>query len=236
MTAEERTKTIEKIQKLLALASSPHEGEASLAMEKAGQILAAAGLTMEEVRTQKTEDSQVSVEKVTAKADRTGWLGALAFSVSLAFDCKSLRSKGKNTRSHVMVFIGLKKDVEMATHFFVYLKREIDSLASRFEADRGRGWRGLEVDAYRVGAVRTVGRRLREMFEAKTAATSDCTALVVLKGKKIDEKMQSLFPRITPSRSAKSTGSHGAFAAGRRDGENISLRRSVGGNGQRQIG
>lgn len=236
MTEEERGKTIDKVRKLLALAASPHEGEASLAMEKAGQILAASGLTMAEVTAQKTPDSQVDVVRVTERADRTGWLGSLSYLVAQAFDCRSLRGKGRNTRSHVLIFIGLKRDVEMASHFFTYLKREVDSMASRFESERGRGYKGLEVDAYRVGAVKTIGRRLREVFDSKMASTEGCTALVVLKEGKIRDRMNQLFPSVRKSQSARRTGSRDAYDRGRRDGEGVALNRAIGGEGQRRLG
>jgi hypothetical protein len=234
----EREKNIDKIQKLLAMAESPYEKEAETAMRLAGKLLAKNGLTMEEVRAQKMDESRVTMVKYVTKADRTGWLGNLSYSVSKTFDCNSLRGRGSNTRSHVLIFIGVKKDVEMAVHFFSYFKDRVDSLASQFERNYGKGFKGQEVDAYRVGVVKTLSRRLREAFEAKVAATNNCTDLVLLKDQMIRKFQNDQFPKVNKSRSLKTHGSHDAYNRGRRDGEGISIHTPVSGGAGRvnQIG
>lgn len=239
----DREKTIDRIQKLLALATSPYDGEAQSAMEKAGQLLVRAGLTMEEVQAQKTEDSRIEVVRVTERADRKGWLESLAVHVAKTFDCEVLKAhrtySDESLRRHVMIFIGLKRDVEIAASIFTYLTRQVNDLADGFRFSLGRSARGnghaLEVDAYRIGVVKTVGRRLREVFAAKTA-TIGSTELVLVKSQLVTAACKRFFPNVNTSRQTKKTGSYEAYQKGLTDGARVAINRMVDGRGQARLG
>lgn len=225
----DRDKTIEKIAKLLALSASPHEGEASLAMEKAGELLAKHGLIWDDVESVQNGRTELVLRWVQVKVNRTGWVGNLAVGIGSVTETRTVRRPGSNTRSF---FMGFEKDVAVAEHLFVLILRQVQESAETFRDQHVAGIKGLrwaedEVDAYLHGMVRTVRDRLdaatRRTEELRTA---DARALVPRKTETVDRWMtETLAPKKAPR--ARQSGSLSSYRRGIKDGEHVRMEKAI---------
>lgn len=192
------------VQKLLALAaSSPFELEAEAASRKAGELLAASGLSMADM---KTLDEPSSVERLDLPVERTripGWEKILLSDVAKAFDCRALALRSARSK-RTLIFIGTRPDLELAEHFFLFLRDRVLSASERFLKEERHTFTGSprsESNAFRLGMTVVIGKRLRSMYEARNRSMPPgSTALVVAKGIEINRFLNGWRLRRSKSR------------------------------------
>ena len=132
---------IEKVQKLLALATSSNEHEAAAAAEKAHALLAAHNLSMAEVTT--TSDAPVDeVGQHTPNETKCGapWVRTLWQATARLYFCEYAYSTcGDNTRHYV---IGTQANSITAAHMAEFLSKTVMklSLKARKEQDQSTKW------------------------------------------------------------------------------------------------
>lgn len=228
MTTEQ---VIDKVRKLLALATSPNENEATLAMQKAGELLASHGLSMADVTPEEIRSS-VTMETIEmGSKQRIMWIDLLAVEISKSFDCYPVTTYGTGWQ---MNFIGTPADIEMVKYLLKYLSAEIERMSKRYlrenknyiSSPRAAG------NAYRRGVVRTVSDRLKVMYRARSEAmTSDCMALVPVKKEMVEKYTRKQFPRLTRPAKSYVRKELDSYHNGVRDGRNININRPIeGGN------
>lgn len=100
----EKDKIINKIQKLLALASSKNENEAQTAMLMAQKLMAIHNIEMSQVETVGV-DNNVIEEQADVKSHKTKWKRWLANVIAINFRCETfLRGYG----TYNTIFVGRK--------------------------------------------------------------------------------------------------------------------------------
>lgn len=235
MTEQELAKIKDKIRKLIALASSPVEAEAKLAMEKAGELMAKYELSIAEVRESEGHDIKDMVEDVFVNGvgdRRRNWEAMLGHAISQAFDAEIILSSGGQIDSWGVHFIGHKSDVELVVFFHKHLRRHVWGMARmNYKTKHDR-------ESYCFGAVETLRKRLNDMYKRKQEVMDEsCTALVVVKKGAVSEKVKELYPNLRKSSIGQRSTNWRAFDSGKKDGEKINLNRPVGGSEQTaQIG
>ncbi len=152
-----------KAAKLLRLAQSDNPHEAALAASRAQEIMDRFKLTHDDVKDGgSTPASSEPVrhfaeDPLDAKTDR--WRGQLAVSVTKSNQCLCYHARSG------YALIGRASDVMACRYIYQWLTREIERLAAAHCAGNGRTY----WNNFRLGAVETVARKLRES-KAQTVA------------------------------------------------------------------
>ena len=232
LSEAELAKEVDICKKLLALAGSPNEHEASLAMEKLGLRLARLGMSLEDL----SEENQTviqdlvrsEVDGITPLRSRfRRWESVLAHAVALVFDCTTVNMIYQ--RPWRVAFLGRKQDVALSIHFYKYLRQGVD----------GMGYFHHPVDAkergtYQMSMVQVIATRLQDAYKAKEEALSpDCLSLVPVIKQEVENFKKGEFPNLKNARNFKYEGSMDAWRQGQRDGEKIPLSRPIEGSGKK---
>jgi len=224
-----------KLQKLLALATSPNEHEAALAMERAAEIAAKYDLDLALI-----EEGQVGpkmsineMNGTTRKYSKyTAWEATLCNSIAYAFECRVVVLRDNNPWKYAI--LGRESDVELVSYFQIFLRDQIRAL----------GYANYSVSVnerttYFAGAVHIVGKRLNNQFKKKKAeAIVEATGKDLVVSKEADTKnfVDMEFPNLRKGRGSSLTGSREAWNKGVSDGEKVNLNRPVEGGSNARIG
>jgi hypothetical protein len=105
----------EKIQKLLALATSPNENEAKAALLKAKEMMAKHKMTEADFEQQKSQDLVHLVsEKVVWTTDSGNvWMTEIANVLCANYMCAAAWQTPRGTRTHKLVITGIGEDAEL---------------------------------------------------------------------------------------------------------------------------
>lgn len=214
---------LDRVRKLLNLAASTNEHEASAAAAKAHALLAEYNLTIADVG-EDTGTSTATKSRTKTRKKLESWAFDLALYVSEAFDCDYYhRGDGQTT------FVGVGADAEVCAWTFGYLYKTLLRMASTYMRDKwyytDKGQRQIRA-SYLLAATVVVGRRLREQ-KREAPVTSD--ALVPVKA----EAVRAAMPDDLTERGFKEQPlDEDAVLAGVMAGHSISLATPVDGNGQ----
>lgn len=170
-----------KIRKLLALSksSNEHEAAAAAAAAKAQELLALHNLSITEVEI-RTSDVLRSAVKTTRRTPV--WVWTLAGGICKGFDVEYYKN------GDFVVFLGLKKDLEVATWAFEYLYKTIFSCATEYistvKEEKPKARASFSVGmAYRLSQRLVEQRRVHEITPL---------ALVPVKSALIKKELDSL--------------------------------------------
>lgn len=228
---EKQNEIIPKLQKLLALATSPNEHEAKLAMEKAVDLMEKYSLSMSDVeeqngRTINEKLTNVSIGGMGAR--KVSWETVLAGSIARTFDSEVVihnyrvyDSMNKSNSEWGFSFLGFKADVEMAIWLHKYVRRSVHKLAHKYKniADR---------NTFAHGMVSSIHTRLQSMYKKRNEVT-DCKALVVVKGNAVKKYMKEQFPKLLKGAKYTMSGSRDAWSNGIEAGNKIGLAKPLNG-------
>ena len=108
---------IDKIRKLMALAGSPNENEAKLAMMRAQQLMAKYNLSKRDI--DKNDPGKVITKKVSGDVKRSPtWMAVLGKIIADNFKCYSYRQETHG--GSVIMMKGLEEDLEIAEVVYTY--------------------------------------------------------------------------------------------------------------------
>lgn len=223
-----------KLAKLLALAASTNENEASVAMERAQAIMKKYKLNVADVA---EDGSGAKVGKLNMQGttrNRSPWEMTLATAVAYHFDCKCVGIPASLIGNFSFTFVGGVSDLEICKDLFARLRSAVLRETKKHTADTKREWgfvpRGT-TNSFRVGMVRIITERLltvkenmtRESYQEKATGTD----LMVVKNKAVDQRYKKEFPSVrqAPRSGARLNGD--SFQSGQNAGKNVSLHRSV---------
>ena len=220
----EKQLIMDKIKKLLRLGESTNENEASLAMEKAGELMEKYNITHGHLKA-KLDLSNIEELSIKAGIDmcrgNTTWEWTLAGSVAKVFDGQVIGSSDKN----LLNFIAEKEDMELIMYFFQYIRHFLyfrAKLNFKKEADR---------KTYGLSAVTTVTQRLAQFRKGreKIQVETGTEGLVLVKKDLVSQlaKQNHPFLRNVNTHYPKSF-SHEAYNRGVNDGNSIQLNRPIG--------
>ena len=193
-----KEKIIDRIRKLLALATSSNENEAQSAMLMAQKLMAQHNIEMSQV-----EDAPVDHEVVEEEADkkrhRTKWKRKLADVVAHNFKCDIFfRGNG----SYATIFVGKKESIEICKSVYNAAVLFIDKEFSKYWNEEGKwlsGFDGTRIeralsdsivmkDSYARGFI----HRLQERFEEQNVkAEQEGWGLVLVKDADVVAHMEA---------------------------------------------
>lgn len=227
------SKVLEKIRRLLALSHSSNEHEAALAAAKAQELLFKYNLSANDVPGESVRREDFERQFIDVGNGAT-WRIRLIHAVSKYNFGKVIVLD----RIGKLALIAEPHNAEVILYIYQYVRNEIDRLADEAWAAQGkvgnaRSWKG----SFRLGAVQAVADQLKAQRGESEQADDNSRALVLAKDTALAEKVRELYPLLRKNRSSPRIDSSG-WAAGKRAGENISIRRGVksGGGGSRVAG
>lgn len=188
------TKIIDKVKKLLALATSDNPNEAAAALDRAQQLMAEHGIGAEQLEASTTEERIVEgkVRSIATASRAKDWEQYLLNRVGVAFGCELMfirglkYASGKDQYAH-WILVGAPLDVEVAVYAGAALLKQLSRARAKFTRqlpDVGRWYKTREVDTYCLGWVHSAVAKLQPMMDARVRAAraerGETFALVVL--------------------------------------------------------
>ena len=220
---KDRNDILDKVKKLLALANSENEHEASQAASMAQRLLQRYDLCIEDVSEITEEDTQIHEETAAVSGRMSSWRTYLLQGVAYAFQCRTLVYTGyRRTR---LVLVGSKGTTTAARETFEYLSSSIDKLTKKNAYGRGKRF----THGYRQGLVMRISERLRAMakqneVEVQREATEAGTALVLCKQQALKEYMGQFKGQY---KGTSTQTDYCGYNAGFTDGNNVSLNKQL---------
>lgn len=224
-------KILDRIRKLLALATSSNEHEAALAAARAQDLLFQHNLTAAQVvgAAAAKEARENSYQQHRWESGRETWRTSLVNALASNNFCQAVYI-GKGQVS----VIGKPENAEFVRFMFNYLTVEIDrlsglarrkrDLAVMFGDDEPIQRPLVWLNNFRVGAVQIIGERLREQANRNRRQSSEAEALVVVSGKELAKRVKQFFPRLQNVKRKFQVDTDG-FEAGQQAGRSIGLER-----------
>ena len=127
---------IDRVNKLLALATSANEYEASAAAAKAQEILTEHNLGLEDIKTDQKSPA-LPIEQITigSNSRKVYWKGFIANAIANANFCKMWWMGGR------MVVVGRRHNVAIALSLYDYLIKTVERLAAEEVKAQKQAWR-----------------------------------------------------------------------------------------------
>jgi hypothetical protein len=187
---EKREKMIEKIKKMLALAeNNPSEEESLAAALQAHKLMVKYNIHEDDVSLEEVKDDIVSIfSEQKHNSNLHNWRKQLGLVVANAFRCKCY-IHGKD-----IVFRGYKEDAQLALEVYLMLYNVGDALGSKAYGKQ------LEETGSGKGAYNSVA--LGFLHGVKVAFEEQCTALMAVTPKEVEEDWSSFSANFKQSRSA----------------------------------
>lgn len=204
----EKSKIIERIEKLLSLAgNNPSQEEALRAAEQAARLMTEYQIDRAVLEASETEGESVDSAPIEVLGrNMIRWKGALSNGIAVANGCKMYWSRYSRSESVVgtlrqgesqagkyggrgLMIVGRVSDIEVVSYLYAYFSREIERLAKvAWKEYDGDGWyeNGKTFkNNFRLNAAYAIVKRLREaradaINVVKKARGADCSALVKL--------------------------------------------------------
>jgi len=239
----DNNKIVDKVKKLLRLAESADVNEAAAAAGAAQRLMEEHRIDQAMIDVSEDAGDGVEDEEIHNSGDEpleesgrlANWKTQLAVAIAGLNGCRVYLGRGYSTgtRQTTLCLVGRPSDVASVRYLFSYLTGEIERLCKRNGRGLGRTW----ANSFRMGAVHTVRKRLRE---ANRKARDD--ARLKLKGKgttalvkldralaRVDEQAKAVEAwmkknmSLGSARSSHSRRDWDAYAAGKRAGDSINL-------------
>lgn len=165
---------IEKLKKLLALAQSPNENEAAVAMAQAIRIAQRENVNLDSIRGLEF-DEPVQENDGWAKSRFEPWERHLLLNIAEMFGCKIIQGWKHNEKRHDfdihMIVVGHPSDSEIVLYLTAYLHRQLTALWKRRKD--GILWSSLYSPSktrtdYLFGATRRILEKVKAMYQADT--------------------------------------------------------------------
>lgn len=162
-------KSIDKIRKLLALASSPNEHEAQSALLKAQELLAKHNLSMSDIGNIEQEEEVVEFT-IDAPFSKMKWRYLLASVIADNFRCYcwGVKDRASNGYCKKVTFLGKESDVEVCKTMYTYARKFIESNIRRMQRElNSQGYNSKGVaSSYGIGFCRGLEKQFEEQLKA----------------------------------------------------------------------
>lgn len=209
-------KVIERVRKLMALATSSNEHEAAAAAAKAQELMLKYNLQMAQLE-EKPED--VAVQNYFDKDGSATWRKQLMATIAKTCLCRIVIGEAWGAKGRKWILFGEPANVEVALYLYEYLSGEIIRLSPRPMSTSYS-------NAFRHGATATIQRKLLADFKDFETATEQTTALVVVKDALVAAKVAEVFPKLGKGRGVAARDYYG-YQAGRDAGQGVQIRRGI---------
>ena len=223
-------KTIDKIKKLLALASSPNEHEAQSALLKAQELLAKHNLTINDVDSSEAEESVIQ-HRVDISFTKMEWRLNLANIIADNFRCYCWGHLGNRGKGIGFTFLGKESDVEICKTIYIYAKKFIENNVRRLQREyNAKGYSSKGV-AQSYGHGFCIG--LRAQFSTQMKAHEEEWGIVLSKPKDVVEKYEEMSTSFK-TRSKQLSVNESCYNRGVKDGAEFSPNALTGTAGKQQ--
>jgi hypothetical protein len=218
---------LERVRKLLALASSSNEHEALLAMSRVREIYAKYNLdSIERTLSENGESKTPFVQLVIIdRRKRIESFEKKIVSILIGhFFVKAIFSRGYDVQSgqfyQTAELIGTRENVLMAEYVFGFLNQQSEYLV--------RHSRGLDRKSMRLGILDGFVEKLLQLSEEAASGNAVHRALVEFKSDmRINQYIEHLYPRLTNVRSKRQAINRSVYAEGKAIGRQLTLHKPV---------
>lgn len=213
---------IEKIKKLLALASSSNENEATAAAEKASLLLAQYNLSLADLGT----DTQLQITEAVIETtpQYVTWKMLLISGIAEANCCEAMR----NSYTGNVFLVGTDTNLIVCQHLYEYLQQAIERRA-RYRKGKGRAY----LNAFRVGCATRLKERLlaqkAEMENTGIPGSNETPATPAIVVRSMYEKNQAMIYQYLQQQGFKiktrntAISNESGFDSGYKAGDRITL-------------
>lgn len=215
-------KIIDKIRKLMALAGSPNEHEALLAMEKAQSLIAEHKIAMHEVMKEQgptSNDPGAKIDQVVLTVTRGAkrliwWRWIIIDALCKSLNCKPTIHKGIGFKA-----LGRLNDLVMLDEMLTWICVQVERLAKE------SGYSGKDgQDSFKKGCARTIAERLTANLKQIETTNEQYGALMVIENALVEAEFVKRYPKMTTYKGGKGGVSSGrAYKSGKIAGNNVSL-------------
>lgn len=223
----------QKIQKLLALSQSSNQHEAANALAKAQLLMEKYGLSQKSIEMSKI--GSIEKEGLVRALDLPDWYKGFTSVIARCFGVRTVMhrvpgSKSREWCSSVVVFVGQKDRIELASYCYEVVGRQLLQARKEYnkqlgKMDPNRKWKLVE--AYCLGFVNSLYEKV-QLFVVDPQEE-----------KLQEEKLQEMFSNLTSSRTkekAVTREEYRAMQEGEEHGEQVSLFMPMNGQESLKIG
>jgi hypothetical protein len=242
MTQQE--KIIDKVKKLLALATSANENEAALAANKAQALLAEHNLSIADVEQKSSKHADIVADDNPLEGKPMLWKRQLGAAISRLYFCTYFYQTvykhpvgGARVKVDRHSFVGTRDNALVAKMMFEYLTDTVLRLSKAAALTQPKHERGRYRRSFRSGATARLSQRLHERYLAakagKVKSEYTGTTLPALANlydeteRRLQEWMKQQFSSVRLSRSKGRVSHRGGWEAGQAAGERIGLDQQV---------
>jgi ElaB/YqjD/DUF883 family membrane-anchored ribosome-binding protein len=228
-------KVADKIKKLLSLSESPNESEAFAAFSKAQEMLTRHNLSIADLADSTPQEIEEQI--INESQRQSAWKGILLNAVCQANYCFVYRVKQKNRIKQII--FGRPVNNESTRIQFEYLAETVDRLAKQVDGDR------TFKNAFKLGAAHRLHSRIIEGIEKQkregVAASENSAEISAIVMRSLYEKLDAELKAYSEKLNLKSRNqrfswsSKDGFIAGQMAGDQVSLNKQIGGQGQRYL-
>lgn len=207
ISAEKREKMVEKIKKMMALAeNNPSEEEALSAALQAHKLMVKYNIHEDEVSLEEVKEDIVSIfSEQKYGCHLMAWRKQLGAVVARAFRCKCYIS-GQD-----VVFRGYRDDAQLALDVYLMLYTVGDKLGSKAYAE--------QIDRIGTGKGAYNSTALGFLHGVSDAFDEQCTALMVITPKEVEEDWEEFSAHMKTSKSRRTTVNSELFNKGYAEGK-----------------
>lgn len=229
---QEMQKDIDRVLKCLALSAEENngtDGERESAKRMAEKIMAKWGLQYADIYRQgksevrETIYVKLVVELRGTRKDKLEHL--LASFVAKAFDGDAIGSRRGEDGKPIVYICATKLEAEIIVFIFKHLRRSVSKMTDQYGKSNPYASRG-DKDAYRLGLIRTLGKRLEDMYKQRNLTMNEeCRALILVKKDDVAEFIKNAFGggRMIKTKGIQVNGSHASYRSGLNDGHKINI-------------
>lgn len=200
------TKVLERLSKLMEMSERGTEHEATIAAQRASELMAKHQLTMADVLSH-IKDREVIITTETGRVDdeenappgkrRELWMEVLL--VGVAHACGGKTFKYSHGKTYTFWMVGPPDSVAAARYLYMMLEKDIGRIARKEMKDRGES--NSFRRAYARGIAMRIGHRLKEQ-RTQTFEGASSTALAIV------DKQKAAIEAAMPRMSKQARGGH----------------------------
>ncbi len=236
---QDDARLLEKVEKLLSLASSSNEHESLLAMEKVRELYAKHNL--DRIKQSLFDDVMDSLY-LTKNKKKTDPTEAKILSIlNDHFNVKVIHTHLYNAkdcqRYKAAEILGRRENILMAEFVYFFLNQQIESLWKAHK--KSSGCAGSLRRSYQMGVLSGFDEKLANVgsVEAKVAqnvgvATTELRSLMKIERSHLDEFVEKKYPRLSKKSWGGGRFDSGTFATGKSAGRSLNLNRPMTSSGR----
>tara|TARA_Y100001963_G_scaffold150134_1_gene230775 strand:- start:5165 stop:5947 length:783 start_codon:yes stop_codon:yes gene_type:complete len=242
MTAKEKEKIVDRINKLLSLSESSNPNEAKLAFQKAEKLMKEYAISQAQVKNGKNDVQIISDFYETPRKGRPYEL-SLASSILRVFGVECIQVPFKQKRGSRLELFGTKSDITTAKIMLDYAfgilvkmkkdrKEKITKGTVKLNGDSAK----VNIHAYLTGLALGMQSTVQEIYknqQAEANKQSEYGLVLVDRAKKANAFMKEKFPNIGNARRQRVKATE-SFRSGQADGKKVGFSKQVNGNGTKK--